>query len=199
VGAYTAFANMGVRSVPTAILRVEDRQGNILWQPRPETVEVMDPLHAWIVLDGLRDVVRRGTAAGAVAGQGFTVPAGGKTGTTNDYKDVWYIGFTPDLVTGVWMGLDNPDRIMNNAQGGRLAAPVWTATMKEVYERRAPPPPWRAPEGLMVDHVDRHTGLRATPFCPLTEVIVEYFIPGTEPNRYCPRHGGAGPVPDLLP
>lgn len=190
VAAYSTFANMGVRAVPQAILRVEDRQGTILWQPRPNLVEVIDPQRAWIILDVLRDVVRRGTAAGAVAGQGFHLPAGGKTGTTNDYKDVWYMGFTPDLVTGIWMGLDNPARIMGNAQGGRLVAPAWTALMKEVYERRAAPGGWSQPEGLLLEQIDRRTGFRATPFCPLTDLVIEYFVPGTEPPGYCPLHGG---------
>jgi penicillin-binding protein 1A len=193
VSAYTAFANLGLREKPQAILRVEDRAGNIVWQPQPADVPVMDPQHAWIVLDALRDVVRRGTAFGAVTGAGFTVPAGGKTGTTNDGKDVWFLGFTPDLVTGVWMGFDTPSKIMGNAQGGRLAAPAWTAMMTQVYERRKAPPVWVAPEGLVADQIDNETGMRATPRCPVKQVIVEYFIPGTEPQGFCPLHGGRGP------
>ena len=96
-----------------------------------------------------RDVVRRGTATRAAAG--FGVPAGGKTGTTNDYKDVWFIGFTPELVGGVWIGFDQPQRIMNNAQGGRLAAPAWARMMREIYERRPTPAEWTRPAGLMFE------------------------------------------------
>jgi len=191
VAAYTAFANLGVRCAPIGILRVEDRAGRILWEPEVEHHEVMEPAHAWIILDVLRDVVRKGTAYGAVVGGGFTLPAGGKTGTTNDYKDVWYLGFTSDLVTGIWMGFDNPVRIQGNAQGGRLAAPAWTAMMREVYERRPAPPPWVQPEGLVVEMIDGKTGLRSTPFCPIADLRTEYFLPGTEPVRYCPLHGGA--------
>ena len=88
--------------------------------------------------DALRDVVRHGTAVGSV-GARINFPAGGKTGTTNDGFDVWFIGFTPDLVTGVWIGFDQPKKIKANAQGGVLAAPAWTAMMREVYERRAHP------------------------------------------------------------
>ncbi|HET9515299.1 MAG TPA: PBP1A family penicillin-binding protein [Gemmatimonadales bacterium] len=190
VAAYTAFANSGTRCSPVGILRVEDRQGRILWQPEVEQHEVMDPQHAWIMLDVLRDVVRRGTGYSAVVGGGFKYPAGGKTGTTNDYRDVWYLGFTSDLVTGIWMGFDEPVKIMGNAQGGRLVAPAWTRFMKEVYERREPPPAWYQPDGLVEDLVDVHTGMRATPFCPITDVVREYFIPGTEPPGYCPLHGG---------
>ena len=188
--AYTAFANQGIRCTPIGILRVEDRQGRILWQTEIEQHEVMDPQHAWIMLDVLRDVVRRGTAHGAVVSGGFPYPAAGKTGTTNDYRDVWYMGFTSDLVTGIWMGMDEPDKIMGNAQGGRLVAPAWTAMMKDIYERREAPPPWRQPEGLTVEMVDVKTGFRATPFCPITDLVTEYFIPGTEPPGYCPLHGG---------
>jgi penicillin-binding protein 1A len=190
VAAYTAFANLGTRCVPIGILRVEDRQGRILWQTEVEQHEVMDPQHAWIMLDVLRDVVRRGTAHGAVVGNGFRYPAGGKTGTTNDYRDVWYMGFTSDLVTGIWMGMDEPEKIMGNAQGGRLVAPAWTAMMKDIYERREAPPPWHQPEGLTMELVDVKTGMRATPFCPITDLATEYFIPGTEPPGFCPLHGG---------
>ena len=77
--------------------------------------------------------MRRGTAAGVFGRAGFNIPAGGKTGTTNDGMDVWFIGFTQDLVTGVWMGFDKKTRIKGDAQGGRLAAPAWTMMMKEVY------------------------------------------------------------------
>jgi penicillin-binding protein 1A len=196
VAAYTGFANMGVRTKPLAILRVEDREGNILWQPQPVEVPVMDPQHAWIILDAMRDVVRKGTAAGAVLGGGFTIPTAGKTGTTNDYKDVWFMGYTPDLVTGVWMGFDNPDKIMGNAQGGRLAAPAWTSMMLQVYERRKAPPVWTMPDGLVIDQIDSETGFRATPRCPVKQVILEYFIPGTEPTGFCPLHGGRALTPD---
>lgn len=189
VAAYSTFANLGYRTTPNPILRVEDRQGNIIWQPRPQTIAVMDPAHAWLILDGLRDVVRRGTAQGAVVGRGrFLYPAGGKTGTTNDYFDVWYVGFTADIVTGIWMGFDQPKRIKNNAQGGLLAAPIWATMMREVYERRPPPRAWRLPEGVTAAEIDRSTGYLASPFCPSESRGVEYFLPGTEPFQRCPLH-----------
>ena len=139
IAAYTTFANLGVRTVPTAILRVEDRGGRIVWQPQVRSEPVMEREQAWLMTDALRDVVRHGTAFSAVAARGFAVPAGGKTGTTNDGFDVWFIGFTPDLVTGLWIGFDQPRKIKANAQGGILVAPAWTAMMKEIYERRAAP------------------------------------------------------------
>lgn len=199
IAAYTTFANLGIRTVPTAILRVEDRSGKILWQPQVRSEVVMDTLHAWLMTDALRDVIRRGTGYSAVAARGFTVPAGGKTGTTNDGFDVWFIGFTPDLVTGVWIGFDQPKKIKANAQGGVLAAPAWTAMMKEIYDRRPTPPPWPRPAGLAALDIDQTTGYKATPFCPKEVHYIESFIPGTEPTEFCPVHspfnvGGAGPL-----
>jgi membrane carboxypeptidase/penicillin-binding protein len=202
IAAYTAFANLGTRTVPNGILRIEDRSGKIVWQPPVRTVPVMDTLHAWLMVDALRDVVRHGTAVGSV-GARINFPAGGKTGTTNDGNDVWYIGFTPEMVTGVWIGFDQPQKIKANAQGGVLAAPAWTAMMREVYERRSIPAAWSRPAGLTALDVDKTTGYKATPFCPKDVHYIESFIPGTEPTAFCPVHspfgsmggvmGGAGP------
>jgi penicillin-binding protein 1A len=199
ISAYSAFATLGTRTTAYGIERVEDSKGSVLWAPRPRFEVVMDSALAWLMLDGLRDVVRRGTAAGAV-GRQFTIPAGGKTGTTNDYGDVWFVGFTPDLVGGLWIGMDLPQRIMDNAQGGRLAAPAWTAMMKEIYERRPTPAAWPRPEsGLVVVDVDRQTGAKFTPFCPKDSLEVGSFLPGTEPTQFCPIHnpwgGGTGANP----
>jgi penicillin-binding protein 1A len=191
VAAYSAFANMGARVTPNPIDRVEDREGNILWQPRAELVSVMDSAHAWVILDALRDVVRRpgGTGYGAILVRGgFTIPSAGKTGTTNDYHDVWYLGFTPDIVTGVWMGFDQPRRIKDNAQGGLMSAPVWAAMMREIYERRRAPAAWSAPEGVIAAEIDRHTGYLASPTCPSEARALEWYLPGTEPFRRCPLH-----------
>jgi penicillin-binding protein 1A len=185
--AYTAFANMGDRAEPFPIERVEDRNGNIVWEPRPRLVPVMSPDQAWLMVDVLRDVVRKGTAAGSV-GSRIRFPAGGKTGTTNDYNDVWFIGFTPDLVTGVWMGFDQPTKIISNAQGGRLAAPAWTSLMNEIYSRRPIPPAWSRPSDLAAAEIDNTTGYLATAFCPAEVHEIESFIPGTEPTEYCPIH-----------
>jgi membrane carboxypeptidase/penicillin-binding protein len=152
--------------------------------------------------DALRDVVRHGTAVGSV-GARINFPAGGKTGTTNDGNDVWFIGFTSEMVTGVWIGFDQPQKIKANAQGGVLAAPAWTAMMREVYERRSAPPAWSRPAGLTALDVDKTTGYKATPFCPKDVHYIESFIPGTEPTAFCPVHspfgsmggvmGGSGP------
>lgn len=183
IAAYTTFASGGIRSKPTGIIRVENSKGEVLWEPAPQRTAVLSTGEAWLMTDMLRDVVRRGTAARAVAS--LKVPAGGKTGTTNDGADVWFIGFTPDLVAGVWMGLDRPRTIMRNAQGGELAAPAWTAFMNEVYRRRAVSGEFPGPGGLLAVPVDRLTGYRAGPLCPGDRVYIDYFVAGTEPTHEC--------------
>jgi len=189
--AFTAFANLGYRTSPIFVLRVEDRDGRILWEPTVRRDEVMDPLHMWLVVDMLRDVARRGTAAGALARAGFTFPSGGKTGTTNDGMDTWYIGFTRELVTGIWVGFDEKARISERAYGSTLAAPAWGAFMSEVYQRRPSPEEWPQPEGLVIRGIDGTTGYLYTPFCP--GETFEFFVAGTEPSLYCPIHNPFAP------
>ncbi|HXJ82710.1 MAG TPA: PBP1A family penicillin-binding protein, partial [Candidatus Methylomirabilis sp.] len=125
VSAYTAPATLGVRAAPFAVVRVEDADGKVLWQDQPRRERVMPTDEAWVLNDMLRDVIRYGTGSGAVKRSGFDLPAGGKSGTTNDYTDVWFIGYTHELVAGFWMGFDNPQTIKSNAQGGLFAAPAW--------------------------------------------------------------------------
>jgi penicillin-binding protein 1A len=146
----------------------------------------MEPPLAWLMNDLLQDVVRRGT--GHAAGSGLGFPVGGKTGTTNDGFDVWFVGFTSNLVTGMWIGLDRPEKIKANAQGGVLVAPAWRQMMGEVYERRPTPRGWFRPESLISAEIDQTTGFRATPYCPSTVRVMEWFLPGTEPNEACPVH-----------
>jgi penicillin-binding protein 1A len=186
VSAYGAFATLGVRAEPLAITRVEDSEGRVLWEPQPERTRVLDEGTAFLMNDALRDVVRRGTAYGAVTGAGFSVPAGGKTGTSDDYADAWFIGFTPDLVAGVWTGMDRRQAIFRGAQGGKLAAPIWTELMREVYKHRPVPAAWLPPYGVVRTAIDRATGFLFGPNCPQAELGYEYFLPGTEPVEFCP-------------
>jgi penicillin-binding protein 1A len=195
VSAYTAFATLGVHAAPVGILRVEDADGSIVWEPQVRTERIMDRDHSWILNSMLREVVNTGTgtAYGAVRLRGrfpWRVMAGGKTGTTNDGSDVWFIGFTPELVTGLWMGFDQPKRIMDVATGGGLVAPAWADYMNEVYARRATPDStlWERPETLITRQVDKFTGYLATDFCPIHERYQEWYIPGTEPTQSCPYH-----------
>ena len=169
VAAYSTFATLGAYAEPNAILRVESPRGEVLWKPTTRSNEVMSPAEAWLVVDMMKGVVQRGTAAGSVWGAGFHVPSGGKTGTTNDGADVWYIGYTADLVAGVWMGFDKPRKIMANAQGGRLAAPAFTQFMLETYRRKPAPPDWPRPAQVVVANA-----------CGPNGAFPEYFLAGTE-------------------
>ena len=188
VAAYTAFASLGVRSVPFGITRVENAKGDVLWEATPQRYQALTREEAWLVVNMMEDVIRKGTAYSAVWRAGFHVPAGGKTGTTNDGTNVWFIGYTPDLVAGVWMGFDQPQKIKTNAQGGILAAPAWTTFMTEVYQNRPAPQEWPQPETIIARDIDRTTGLLRNEFCPDSVIATEYYIPGTEPIRECDVH-----------
>jgi penicillin-binding protein 1A len=117
---------------------------------------------------------------------------GGKSGTTDDYTDAWFVGFTPEIVAGIWIGYDAQQRIMGNAGGGRIVAPAWTKFMRDVYERRPPPPDWPRPDSLITREVDWSNGKLATPFCPIEVRRWEWFYPGTEPNEVCSVHSPFG-------
>jgi len=189
ISAYTTFATLGTRATPLGILRVEDSHGTILWQPQAHREDVMDPEHTWLLVDVMKDVIRRGTAYTAVWKAGFNLPAAGKTGTTDDYTDAWFIGYTPELVAGVWIGYDLQQRILeHNAGGGRITAPAWTAFMRDVYDRRPPPADWTRPDSLVTREVDWSNGYLATPYCPLEVRHWDWFYPGTEPTQPCPVH-----------
>jgi len=188
IAAYTAFATLGSRSTPMAITRVENAKGDVLWEPAPTITQVLSPEEAWEMVDMMKDVVQHGTAYASVWAAGFHVQWAGKTGTTNDYNDVWFIGYTADLVAGIWMGMDRPVKIMHDAQGGRLAGPAWTSFMTEVYRRKPTPPDWPRPDGLIAREIDRTTGMLRNPYCPASVVYTEWYIPGTEPVQECTLH-----------
>jgi penicillin-binding protein 1A len=191
ISAYSAFATLGTRAAPMAITRVEDQKGNVLWSPEPTRLQVMTQEEAWLMVSVMKDVVQRGTAAGSVGAE-FEHPAGGKTGTTNDGTDVWFIGYTSDLVAGVWMGFDKPQKIKANAQGGILAAPAWTSFMNQVYRHKPPPSDWPMPADIVTRQIDVTTNMLSTAYCPRSSVGTEYFIPGTDPISVCNVHTGYG-------
>ena len=182
--AYAAFAALGRRVEPRFILRVEDRAGRVLWRPEVRRRHVLDPGVAFLVLDMMRDVVDRGTGT-AVRAVGYTGPAAGKTGTTNDATDVWFIGVTPSLAAGVWIGLDRPQPIVAGATGGRLAAPVWGRVMRRLPA--AAGPDWRPPPGVETRLIDA-SGAIIQPGCWASgPVRAEYFLAGTAPAGRCGR------------
>lgn len=184
--AYATFANGGVRVAAHLITRIEDPEGRVLWRAETRGTRALDPGVAFLMVDAMRDVVDRGTGW-RVREAGFHGPAAGKTGTTDDAKDVWFVGMTPDLVAGVWLGFDRPRTIVSGASGGRLAAPVWGRMMREAGADR-PEGAWHAPAEVVRARVDRGTGYLATDACPEEVVGEEWFLAGTEPIAQCPTH-----------
>ena len=142
--AYASFANGGQLPKPFLVRRVEDREGELLYEATPQLTPVFSPTTSFLMASMLTDVINAGTAYKARA-DGFTLPAAGKTGTTNDYVDAWFVGFTPSLVAGVWVGFDQPQTIVSGGYGGDLAVPVWADFMKEATKGDKPvwlkPPP----------------------------------------------------------
>jgi len=197
VESFTTYANLGVHVTPQPILRIEDKTGRVIWEAEPKQERILDPQTAWIMLTILRDVVNTGTAYRVR--QDYLapeIPAAGKTGTTDDETNIWFVGFTPDLLAGVWIGLDEPQPIFSGAVGGAHAAPVWGAFMQRVYQTRPIPEPWEAPGGLVYRTIDKLSGKLVTEYCPLDGVYTEVYLPGTEPLEECDLHQ---PTPWGLP
>ncbi len=181
VTAFAAFDNQGSRVEPRFVTEVEDRSGKVVWQSRPSIApHVLDPKVAFIVRDMMRDAVEHGTATSVRRFVPANIPVAGKTGTTNDNADVWFVGMTPDLVAGVWLGFDSPRTITPGAGGGSLAAPIWGRLVQQAGVGRGAGS-WTPPEGLVVADLVRATGEVANDSTPATQRYTEYFIPGTEP------------------
>jgi penicillin-binding protein 1A len=189
VAAFAPFANGGDRVLPRFIDEVSSATGDVLLKNGVITAQALRPGPAFIMASLLSDVVDRGTGAGARAGLPPELPVLGKTGTTNAAQDVWFVGATPELVAGVWMGFDHPRSLGPAAAGGRLAAPVWGRVMSAWYRGKPIPPSWQRPEGVEQHDVDTHTGGLATGGCPSQQVSREWFLAGSVPND-CPEHAG---------
>ena len=182
VAAYAAIANLGSAVEPSFVVRVEDRNGRTVWAPEPAAPALaLDPRVAFIVRDMMRDVVERGTATSIRRILPPTIPVAGKTGTTNDNADVWFVGMTPEIVAGVWLGFDRPKTITPGAAGGSLAAPVFGSLMQRWYAGRTAGT-WEPPAGLVWGEMDRATGMVADASTPPERRYVEYFLEGTEPD-----------------
>ncbi len=182
VAAYAAFDNGGVAVAPRFITRVEDRAGNTMLTPsvlppRP----AMDPRVAYIVRDMMRDVVTRGTATALRRIVPDRIAVAGKTGTTNDNTDVWFVGMTPEYVTGVWIGFDRPSMIAPGVGGGTLAAPIAGRIIADIYGSRASGV-WTPPPGVVGVEVDRATGRVADATTPSERRYTEWYLEGTEPG-----------------
>ena len=182
--AYAAFADQGMLRHATLIRRVEDAEGKVLFKVDASGEQVLSRRTAFLMTSMLSDVVNHGTAYKARQ-EGFTLPAAGKTGTTNDYVDAWFIGFTPHLVTGVWVGFDKPRTIISNGFAGELAVPMWARFMKQATANDAPDT-FKLPEGLTAVAVCRLSGQLPNPACD--RVITEYFAAGAAPTQVCQEH-----------
>lgn len=206
--AYGTIANMGVRAEPIAIMKVVDRNGNVLEQQMPKQKAVIDERVAYVLTDMMRGVMERGTGTGANIGR----PAAGKTGTTNDYVDAWFVGFTPDLVCAVWVGLDS-NGSLNGITGGDLPATMWRHFMSDALAK-VPAKSFPRPGGIVSATINPQTGLlagqedpnAAKPGTkpgdkpgnpadgktgtktekPKPESRNEIFIQGTQPTQYSP-------------
>lgn len=190
IASYTTFANLGTAVEPRFIHRIEDRSGKVVHSVSVRALPpAIDQRAAFVVRDMMRDVVERGTAASIRRYLPASVPVAGKTGTTNDNTDVWFIGLTPDIVAGVWLGFDTPKTIAPGAAGGSLAAPVWGRMMARYYASSAGRASierselqWIPPIGVISGEFDRVTGLLATLATPVDRRYTEYFVEGTEPE-----------------
>jgi len=182
--AYAAFANGGILRQPTLIRRVDDDGGHVLFEAKDQPVQVLSESTAFLMSDMLTDVINAGTASKARA-MGFTLPAAGKTGTTNSFNDAWFIGFTPNLVVGVWVGYDAPHTIGRNAFAATVAVPLWTRFMMEAT--RGDSPQWLTPPaGVVPVAICPISGKLATERCE--KPVRRYFAAGTTPIEYCDVH-----------
>jgi penicillin-binding protein 2D len=180
--AYTAFVNNGQVVEPRMITRITDLHGRTVWTSQPSVPrQVIDPRAAFIVRDAMRDVADRGSGMQARKALPARVPMAGKTGTTNDNIDVWFLGLTPDFVGAIWLGFDKLTTITSVAQGGTFAAPIWGQMMGAYYANHRSSEWPTAPAGLVFADVDRENGELATPMTPADRRQLEYFIAGTEP------------------
>lgn len=189
--AYAVFANQGVRLDPAAILTITDSSGRILYTNASIPRIVTSQETAFLITYLLKGVVERGTGWKA---RELGRPVAGKTGTTNDYRDAWFIGYVPSLVAGVWVGYDDNRSIGPRETGARAALPMWLEFMKKSL-KDTEPEDFTPPEGIIFKQIDPKTGLLATENC--SRSIREAYIPGTEPRRYCEEAGTPLYTPEI--
>ncbi|HET7434091.1 MAG TPA: PBP1A family penicillin-binding protein [Thermoanaerobaculia bacterium] len=184
--AYSAFANLGVKAEPVSILAVVTRDGKLLESRNVKMKRVAPAGVCYVMNDILKDVFDYGTATKART-LGFTRQFAGKTGTTNNYRDAWFVGYSPRILTLVWVGFDDGKSV--RLAGGDACVPIWTAHMNAIVGA-VPDVDWRQPEDVTEREIDPLSGMLATPYCPDTKT--EVFVSGTEPESVCPIHAGSG-------
>lgn len=189
--AFGVFSNHGVYVEPISIMKIEDKDGNVIEENTPMQREVFSENTAFIMTSMMEGVVNGGT--GSHVRDYFRLPAAGKTGTTSEFADAWFVGYTPQISASVWVGFDNKSVHFTtwDGQGGRAAAPIWGRFMKYVYEDPSIAMPleyFERPAGVEADTICVETKKLATQYCP--EKMVEYFTEKTRPGL-CPKHSTA--------
>ena len=188
--AYAVVANGGVWVEPLAVTKVIDRRGKTIREFIPERKEVISADKAYILLDLMRGVLDGGTGSRVRWMFNFNRPAAGKTGTTDRFTDAWFIGFTPQLSAGVWIGVDDPRMSLGEKRYGNIVAlPIWARIMREIHENLLDLPiaNWEMPDGVVVTNICQVTKDRPTKYCPR---VKEIFLEGTEPPDECQLHTG---------
>jgi penicillin-binding protein 1A len=174
--AYSVFPNQGVHMAPYSVLKVTDREGNLLEENRPMPQDAIRADTAFVMVNLLRGVVERGTGIKAMA---LNWPVAGKTGTTEDYGDAWFIGFDADLTLGVWVGYDQKKPLGSGMTGAEAALPIWIEIFKSWIGDRTEPPQFQPPGNIVFVAVDKTTG---APSEGVPGAINEAFIAGTQPG-----------------
>jgi penicillin-binding protein 1B len=190
-GAYQVFAGAGVSRPPYALEAVYDAHGHLIYQHAPHALALVSPAAAYLITGALEQVLKWGTGAGAVK-MGLDFPAAGKTGTTQDYHDAYFVGYTPRVVCGVWVGFDRPQSL--GASGATAALPAWVSFMVDVTPRTSAP--FKVPAGITMATIDPQSGGLATSGCPRIATVP--FLNGTAPTQICPLHGSLVPAPTLI-
>ncbi|MCX5800211.1 MAG: PBP1A family penicillin-binding protein [Candidatus Eisenbacteria bacterium] len=191
--AFAVFADQGIRAEPIMVLRVEDKEGNALEKNRARTEEALSAQTSYIMTNMLESVINHGTGYDARL-RGFLEPAAGKTGTTDDFTDAWFVGFTPQIVAGVWVGFDKKKPLGPGMTGNRVALPIWTDIMlaaSSLYKFTDFP----VPEGVTFVEICAKSGLLALDTCP--KKTTEVFREGEEPTEFCYMHAGGQSRKDL--
>jgi penicillin-binding protein 1A len=196
VSAYTVFPNGGSRAEPYYVERVRDKNGRTLYRHEARRSEALSPDAAWIMTTMMKDVNIRGTGA-AIWASGFRHPSGGKTGTTNDFSDAWYVGYTKAFTAGIWVGIDDHSSMGPGHTGSADGVPLWIDVMNFAMRNR-PLQDFPRPEGVVSVALCPLSGLRAQGFCPTP--ILDYAVSGKEPAFCSGQHSGSAPsAPSVNP
>jgi penicillin-binding protein 1A len=197
--AYSAFPSGGVRREPYLIERIDDKEGHVLYQARPVQRQILKPAISWMVAETLQGVLSRGTAASAKS-LGLDRTAAGKTGTTDEYRDAWFIGFTNSLTCGVWVGFDLPQTIEQRGYGAALALPIWVRVMEKTSKTKYPDGDFPPPEPVVQAELCSVSNELATDECRSAGTAYKISLPQSLcPTQSCRVHQGEPINPNSEP